>query len=53
MLVSARKFPDLGAGGGELPEVPMLATVARPLFLPELDTNEGLIELPPRSADAA
>src|SRR5579863_3397678 len=28
VLVTARKFPELGAGGSELPEVPMLATVA-------------------------
>jgi DNA recombination protein RmuC len=53
VLVSARKFPDLGAGGGELPDVPLLTTVPRAVFVPELEQNDGLIELPPRSADAA
>ncbi len=53
VLVTARKFPDLGVGGDELPEVPLLATVPRPIFLPELEQSDALIELPPRSADAA
>ena len=53
VLVSARKFPDLGVGGDELPEIPLLATAPRPIFAPESEGADGVIELSPRSADAA
>jgi len=53
VLVTARKFPELGVGGDMLPEVPLLSTAPRPIFVPELGDDDGVIELPPRSADAA
>ncbi len=53
VLVTARRFPELGAGGDELPEVPPVATQARPLFAPELDSGDPVVPLSPRAADAA
>jgi DNA recombination protein RmuC len=53
VLVSARKFPDLGVGGEPLPALPLLTTAPRPIFAPEVEDADGVIELPPRSADAA
>ncbi len=54
LLVTARKFPELAVGDGELPRVPTLSSTSRPVVVPELPTaNEGVIGLPPRSVDAA
>jgi DNA recombination protein RmuC len=52
VLVSARKFPELGAGGGELPELKPIERQARPLFAPELEAGDEVVELLPR-VDAA
>jgi DNA recombination protein RmuC len=53
VLVSARRFPDLGVGGEELPHLPLLTTAPRPIFAAEIGDADGVIELPPRNADAA
>ncbi len=53
VLVTARKFPELGITGDALPDVPLLAAAPRPIFAAELDDSEPIRELPPRSADAA
>jgi DNA recombination protein RmuC len=53
VLVSARKLSDLGVSAEGLPEVPPLTTAPRPVLAPELGDTDGVIELPPRSADAA
>jgi DNA recombination protein RmuC len=52
VLVSARKFPGLGIGGDELPEVTQIGTAPRTIFVAEA-VDDPAIELPPRSADAA
>jgi DNA recombination protein RmuC len=51
VLVTARKFPELGAGTDELPEVPPITSATRP-FLAESAAVDAVIELPAR-ADAA
>jgi DNA recombination protein RmuC len=54
VLVTARKFPGLGVSGDDLPEVRSVDRQSRPLFAPELDAGDELVELPPpRAADAA
>jgi DNA recombination protein RmuC len=53
VLVSARKFPDLGVSGDELPELTPVTTAPRPPLMAERSVSDGVIELPPRSADAA
>ncbi len=53
VLVSARKFPELGIGGDELPEVPPITTAARAMYVAEAAGDEAPVELSPRSADAA
>jgi DNA recombination protein RmuC len=52
VLVTARKFPDLGVGGDELPEVPPVSTQSRPLLSAAPGDGDSVVELPPR-ADAA
>jgi DNA recombination protein RmuC len=51
VLVTARKFPELGTGGDDLPEVPPVTTQPRPLLTAALDEDTAL-ELP-LTADAA
>ena len=51
VLVTARKFPDLGTGGDDLPELPPVTTQPRPLLTAALDEDTAL-ELP-LTADAA
>jgi DNA recombination protein RmuC len=53
VAVSARKFSELGVSGETMSEVPLLSTTPRRIALPELEGLDGVIELPPRSADAA
>ena len=45
VLVTARKFPDLGTGGDDLPEVPPVATQPRPV-LTAAPTRTTALELP-------
>jgi DNA recombination protein RmuC len=52
LLVTARKLPDLGTGGDELPEATPIERQSRPFVAPEL-TGEPVVELPPRAVDAA
>ena len=54
VLVTARKFPELGAGSDGLPDVPPLTGSARPFLTdPSLeDDGDAVIDLPAR-ADAA
>jgi DNA recombination protein RmuC len=52
VLVTARKFPELGAGGDDLPEVPPIASQPRPIFAPEV-ADDAVVALPPRAVDAA
>jgi DNA recombination protein RmuC len=52
VLVSARKFSELGAGGDELPDVPPISTQSRPLLSAAAGEDDPVVELPPR-ADAA
>jgi len=56
VLVTARKFPDLGAGAGELPDAAPVTTQSRPLLSATADDDDaehdGVVELPSR-ADAA
>jgi DNA recombination protein RmuC len=54
VLVSARKFPEHGAGGDDLPDVPPIERQARPIVAAELTGGEQpVVELPQRTADAA
>jgi DNA recombination protein RmuC len=50
VLVSARKFPEHGAGSDELPEVSPLDRQSRPLFASELEPGDDVARLPPRAA---
>ena len=52
VLVTARKFPELGVGADELPEMSPVLTQSRPL-LAEAVADDSVVELPPRAADAA
>ncbi len=57
LLVTARKFPGLGAGDGELPAPAPVERIARQISIAELEPDEvesnEVVELPARSADAA
>lgn len=50
VLVSARKFPERGAGTGELPDVAPLDRQSRPVFAPELEPGDDVARLPPTRA---
>jgi DNA recombination protein RmuC len=50
VLVSARKFPEHGAGTDELPEVAPLDRQSRPVYAPELEAGDDVARLPPRAA---
>ena len=54
VLVTARKFPELGAGSDDLPDVPPLTGSARPFLTdPSIEADgDAVIDLPAR-ADAA
>jgi DNA recombination protein RmuC len=52
VMVTARKFPELGVGGDELPEVAPLSTQSRPILSGASGEADSVVELPPR-ADAA
>ncbi len=45
VLVTARKFPELGAGSDELPDVPPISTQSRPLLAAAEDTGVTASEL--------
>jgi DNA recombination protein RmuC len=53
VLVTARRFPELGTGGDELPETAPLERQSRPFVAAELTGGEPVVELPPRAVDAA
>ena len=64
VLVTARRFPELGAGTEPLPDVAAISSQPRPILATELETDavetspasppaDSLFELPPRAADAA
>jgi DNA recombination protein RmuC len=53
LLVTARKFPELGAGDGELPPVAPIERLTRAIVAAELEPADPLLELAPRTADAA
>jgi DNA recombination protein RmuC len=50
VLVTARKFPEHGAGSDELSEVAPLDRQARPLYAPELEATDDIVALPTRAA---
>ena len=50
VLVTARKFPELGAGSDELPEVAPVTTQARSFFAPELTANAAPLPDDPEAA---
>jgi DNA recombination protein RmuC len=50
VLVSARKFPEQGAGADELPDVAPLDRQSRPVFAPELEAGDDVARLPTRAA---
>jgi DNA recombination protein RmuC len=52
LLVTARKFPNLGAGTDELPETKPVERTARQLFAPDLDAPDDVAPLV-RHIDAA
>ena len=52
LLVTARKFPELGTGGDDLPEATPIERQSRPFVASELTAGDPVVELPPR-ADAA
>jgi DNA recombination protein RmuC len=54
LLVTGRRFPELGAGSGELPTLTPVEHLTRVIVASELTpAGDAVIELPPRSADAA
>ena len=53
VLVTARKFPELGTGGDELPETAPIDRQTRPFAAAELSGGDPVVELPPRAVDAA
>jgi DNA recombination protein RmuC len=53
VLVTARKFPEHGAGADELPEVAPIERQPRPLVAAELAADEPVVELSQRAVDAA
>jgi DNA recombination protein RmuC len=53
VLVAARKFPEHGAGGDELPEPAPIERQPRPFVAAELTAGDAVVELPPRAVDAA
>jgi DNA recombination protein RmuC len=53
VLVTARKFPEHGAGSDALPAVAPIERQTRALNAAELASDEPVVELPPRAADAA
>jgi DNA recombination protein RmuC len=53
VLVTARRFPELGVSGDELSTLTPIATAPRPMFAPEVEHDDAVVEFPPRSADAA
>jgi DNA recombination protein RmuC len=53
LLVTARKFPELGAGDGELPTVAPIERLTRAIVAAEFEPADPLLELAPRTADAA
>jgi DNA recombination protein RmuC len=53
VLVTARKFPEHGAGGDDMPEAAPIDRQARPFVAAELTAGEAVVELPPRAVDAA
>jgi DNA recombination protein RmuC len=50
VLVTARKFPEHGAGSEELPDVSPLERQPRPILAPELESSDEVITLPTRAA---
>lgn len=50
VLVTARKFPEHGAGSDELPDVAPLERQPRPIHAPELESSDDVIALPTRAA---
>jgi DNA recombination protein RmuC len=53
ILVTARKFPEHGAGSDELPDVAPVERQARPFIAAELIAVDAVVELPQRAVDAA
>jgi DNA recombination protein RmuC len=53
LLVSARKFPELGVTGDELPELGQLERKPVAVTATELSSVDDVIELPRKNADAA
>ena len=57
VLVTARKFPEHGVGGDDLPEATPIERQTRPFVAAELvaaePAGEPVVELPPRAVDAA
>jgi DNA recombination protein RmuC len=50
VLVTARKFPEHGAGGDELAAVAAIDRQSRPVFAPELEAGDEVARLPTRAA---
>jgi len=53
VLVTARKLPEQGVGGDELPEATPIDRQARPFVAAELTGGEPVVELQQRAFDAA